>query len=465
MNLAQRLTAAFLALAGRVAPTDGHTFGSRTESGVHVDARSALTLGAVWGCVRLISETLGALPMGVYEKRGRDRVYLANNDINWLLSIQPNPEMTAMSFRELLTASALLRGNGYAEIQRTQDGRPYWLWPIAADRVTPTRDADTGDLLYRIRNGMGQPDTVVLAADMLHIHGMGHDGLVGYSVVEMAARSIGMGIALDQYGSSFFRNGAHIGGVLEHPGQLTEAAREALQNSLADKFSGALKAGKTIVLEEGMKYAKTTIPPNEAQFLESRAFSVEEICRWYGVPPHKLAVGDRATFASVEQLNIDFVQQTILPWAVRWEQEVNIKLFGRINRGRLYSKLNLAALLRGDGKSRAEAYAIGRQWGWWSANDIRELEDLNPIDGGDEYLVPMNMTAADLLREEVEARIERAQRPDPAPAPAPASTDGAPATTAPNVDTPDDTTAPSNATRDPRIVSLAETVARLARGT
>jgi HK97 family phage portal protein len=455
MNLLQRLLASVANLAGRPAPGRTPYLGRQSDAGVTVTADTALTHGAVWGCVRLISETLGALPMGVYERRGRDRIYLANNDINWLLGVQPNPEMSAMTFRELLTANALLRGNGYAEIQRTQDGRPYWLWPIATERVTPARDANTGELLYRVRNSLGEPDTVILAADMLHIHGMGHDGLVGYSVVEMAARSIGLGIALDQYGSSFFKNGAHVGGVLEHPGQLTAAAREALKTSISESFSGALKAGKTLVLEEGMKYARTTIPPNEAQFLESRAFSVEEICRWYGVPPHKLAVGDRATFASVEQLNIDFVQQTILPWAVRWEQEVNIKLFGRINRGRLYSKLNLAALLRGDAKSRAEAYAIGRQWGWWSANDIRELEDLNPIDGGDEYLVPMNMTAADLLRDEVEARIERAQRPDPAPAPAPANTDGAPATTAPGVDTPDD--AASNATNySPRIVQLAE---------
>lgn len=461
MNLVQRLRASVQALAGKVAPAVRY-FRSHSDAGVHVTPDSALTLGAVWGCVRIISETLAALPMGVYERQGRGRIYLATDDINWLLGTQPNPEMSAMTFREILTAHALTWGNGYAEIQRTQDGRVAWLWPITPDRVTPTRDADTGDLLYRVRNGAGAPDTVILAADMLHIHGLGFDGLTGYSPVQMAARSIGLGIALDQYGSSFFKNGAHVGGVLQHPGKLTDAARDALKASVAEGFTGALKAGKTIILEEDMKYQRTTIPPNEAQFLESRAFSVEEICRWYGVPPHKLAVGDRATFASVEQLNIDFVSQTLLPWSVRWEQEVNVKLFGRINRGRRYAKINLTALLRGDSKTRSEGYAFGRQWGWLSANDIRELEDMNPIRGGDEYLAPMNMTAADLLRKEAEARIERASRPDPAPAATPAP--GASSDTAPGVDTPSSDTTPSNATRVLRLVDIDERAARYASG-
>ena len=398
-----------LARTRRGNPRQSHPYGGR-QAGEMVTVDTAMQISAVWACVRVISETIAALPWHVYERvpdrNGRARRERKDGDIPWLLSTQPNPEMTSFSFREALIAHALTWGNGYAEIERTSDGRPSWLWLITPDRVTVERTR-AGGIVYRVTNGTGA-DTYLEPADVIHLHGLAYDGLIGYSPIAMAARAMGLSLALEKFGAKFFANGAHPGAVLEHPGKLSPEAHTNLQTSVAAQISGE-NALRPFILEEGMKWHAMTIPPEEAQFLESRKFQVSEICRWYRVPPHMVADLERATFSNIEHQQIEFVTHTLMPWCRRLEAEIDVKLF---RRGMVYSKIEIAGLLRGDLKSRYEAYRSATHL---SLNDIRELEDMNPVDGGDEYLAQINLAPVDMLREIAEASVKQ---PEPAPVPA-----------------------------------------------
>lgn len=359
---------------------------TRNDSGIRVSHDTALKYSAVWACVNYLARTLAYLPWNVFRRRdggGRDRA--ASHPVDWLLHTQPNPEMSAFSFRQALMGHALTWGNGYAEIERDRAGRVMALWPITPDRASPDRD-NSGALVYEI-DGRG---TVLAASDVYHIRGLGFDGLVGYSVITMAAQAIGMGLAAEQFGASFFGNGAHLGGVLEHPGKITDASLKHVRESFQSTYGGAAKAGKVGILEEGMKYTRIGIPPNDAQFLESRMHQVTDICRWFGVPPHKVADLEKATFSNIEHQSIEVVQDSIAPWARVMELEADIKLFGQ-NRGANFTRMNLNSLMRGDSQSRAEFYRVMFNIGAYSPNDILELEDRNPVDGGDIRMVPLNM--------------------------------------------------------------------------
>jgi HK97 family phage portal protein len=269
------------------------------------------------------------------------------------------------------------------------------MWPILPDRGCVKRD-ENGALRYYFRD-IDNGEVELSPNDVYHLKGPGGDGLTGYSVIRMAAESIGLGMAMQQFGAYFFGNGAHVGGALFHPKSLSDTARKNLEQSV-QRSTGGRSALSLRVFEEGMKYERIGIPPEDAQFLESRNAQVRDIARWYRVPPHKIADLSDAKWANIEFQAIDFVTDAILPWACRMEQEANAKLFGRNNRGTVYTKLNLAGLLRGDMKSRYDSYAVGRQWGWLSANDVRALEDSNPIPNGDLYLVPSNMTTPQILK-------------------------------------------------------------------
>lgn len=356
---------------------------------------SALAFSAVWGCVRVISETLASLPWCTYQKTARGRKDAEDTAVGWLLKYSPNGEQTPFIFKELMARRALLQGNGYAEIERDTAGRPLALWPICTDRVTPDRDADTRAIIYRVKNADGA-DVTIAAADMYHLRGPGGDGLTGYSPIRIAANAIALGRAMESFGSAFFGNGAHPGLAFKHPKTLSDTAKKHLENSLKKRFSGR-SALSPIVLEEGMDATRVGIPPEEAQFLQSRQWQILEVARWYRVPPHKLADLTQSKWANIEQQEIDFVQSCILPWAIRLEEEANVKLFGRNNRGVFYTKLNIAGILRGDLKSRYDAYAIGRQWGWLNPNMILEMEDMNPIPNGDQFIVPTNYTTPEKL--------------------------------------------------------------------
>jgi HK97 family phage portal protein len=385
----------------------------RTRAGIRVDHDIALTYSAIWTCVRIISETLASLPWNVDQVRpdgGRDRV--PDHGVDFLLNGQANSETTSFEFKQALIAWVLTWGNGYAEIER-RNGEAVALWQIPPDRIEPGRD-DDGRLAYLVKPVRGD-DVVLPARDVLHFKGLGWDGVKGYDVISYAAQNVGLGLGMERFGADFFGGGAHPSGILETDGTLDDKAIENLKGT----FLGAASAQGTPVLEQGVKWKQSGIPPEAAQFLESRKLGVLDICRFYRVPPHMAADLDRATFSNIEHQAIEFVTHTIMPWSVRFEQECNGKLLPRPRAGgprRLFVRINLNALLRGDIKSRYEAYNIARYGGWLSANDILRLEDQNPLPGkqGNVYWAPKSMGPADKFGEEPEPKAPPALPAPPA---------------------------------------------------
>ena len=376
--------------ARKTVPQDsGPTFFRRSSARVLVNEDTALSYAAFWAAVRLISETMACLSWHVHRRlRNGGSELQTDNPIDRLIHVQPNPEMCSFTFRELMQSWVLTWGNGYAEIQRDERGRPVALWPIEPWRVEAGHTENGSEIVYEVTNQSS--DKVVLPArDVLHIKGMSPDGLRGYSVIAIAREAVGLGIATERFGASFFGNGSRPAGVLEYPNTLSPEALERLRESWEMVHKGAGNANKTAILENGVTFKPMAIPPNDAQFLETRKFQIDEIARIFRIPPHLLGSLDRATFSNITEQNVEW-SRSIIPWAKRWEQESTRKLLGR---NALFTRMNLDTLLRGDIKTRYEAYKVGREWGWLSANDILRLEDKNPIGpNGDIYLVPMNMT-------------------------------------------------------------------------
>jgi HK97 family phage portal protein len=368
---------------------------SARAAGMAVTAETALGHATVWGCVNAITGAIA--PLEWCEIRGkadgsREEI---NTNINWLLNKQANPEMTAFTWRETALAQAMMGGNHYSEIERDTMGRPLWLWPTKPESTRPDRDA-SGKLIYRVWQETGG-EVVIPAANMLHLKGLGWDGIVGLSVIAMARRSIGMGLAMDEYGANFYQNGTHVGLIFEHPKTLTEGAQDRLKKSLQDNYTGAGHAFKTMVTEEGMKLSKATMSMVDAQFIESRRATATDICKWFRVPPHKVAELDRSTNNNIEHQSIEFVQDAIVPWCRRLEQEVDIKLYGRAAQRSTYTKIDTDPLLRGDIKSMYEAYskALGGA-AFLCADDVREFMEMNPLPDkkGQIFLQPMNYVEA-----------------------------------------------------------------------
>jgi HK97 family phage portal protein len=378
-------------------------------SGVAVNEQTALNYSAVWAAVQRISGDVGSLPLVLYRRVGDGKEPLRDHPTYRLLHDQPNPDMTAVVFRETLQAHLLTWGNAYAEIEWRGDGRPYALWPIEPNRVTPERTKG-GGLRYKVQ-GYDKADVYFAPEDMLHIPGLGFDGTCGYSVIQKARESIGLGIAMERFGGAFFGNGTTFGGILTHPGRLSELARKNIRDSFNAKHQGVQRAHHFGLLEEGMTYTPLGVPPDDAQFLETRRFQVAEIARWYQLPPHMLGDLERATFSNIEQQQIDYHTGTLRRWLVRWEQEINRKLV--LQQGTQFVEHVIDGLLRGDIESRYAAYAVGRQWGWLSADDVRSKENMNPLpsDAGKIYLVPINMAPADRINEVIDKQVE----PTPAP--------------------------------------------------
>lgn len=377
---------------------------SRNASGEFVTEHTALALSTVWCAVRVISDALSMLPIDVVERREGQRSTGDNmNGIGWLLNYQPNPDMTALDMRAMMAAHMLLWGNGYAEIERDLAGRPIALHPLTPDRVEPRR-ADGGELVYRVHNASGSISELA-ARQVFHWRGLGWDGVTGYSVVALARQSLGLSQAMETFGAGYFGNGTHPSGTLNTEQILKKEQRQELREEWDTLHKGAGNAHRTAVLFGGVKYMPLTVPLEDAQFLESRKFQVLEVARWFRVPPHLVGELDRATHANIEQEHLAFVTHTLLPAASRFEAEANIKLFGRNQQARQVVKHNFSALLRGDARSRNEAHKIAREGGWLNVNEIRALEDMNPIGpDGDVYIVPANMTT-----------IERLQEPPPPP--------------------------------------------------
>ncbi len=360
-----------------------------TSSGVSVTPTTSMRASAVYACVRVIAETIASLPLQVYLGNEQGKTVAYGRQEYKVLHDAPSPIMTSYTFFQTQMANVLLSGNAYAEIEWANNGQVRALWPIAPSRVTPKVSAD-GVKTYRVRLNNGE--VIIKDEDMLHIPGLGFDGISGFSPIAMMRQSVGLALATEEFGARLFNNGLKPSGVLSHPKNLSDPALQRLKQSLAEQHSGLNNAHKTLILEEDMKYTQTSISPDDAQFLETRKFQVREIARIFRVPPHLIADLEQATFSNIEQQSLEFVTYTLRPWLVAWEQEINRKIFAR--NSSYFAEFNVDALLRGDLKSRYDAYAVGRNWGWLTVNDILRKENMNTVDDGDERLRPLNMTPA-----------------------------------------------------------------------
>ena len=369
-----------------------------SSAGKNVNERSAMQMTAVYSCVRILAEAVAGLPLHLYrykEDGGKERAI--DNNLYHLLHDEPNKEMSSFIFRETLMTHLLLWGNAYAQIIRNGKGEVVALYPLMPNKMQVDRD-ENGELYYIYTRSSEEAKTMEGATvyltprDVLHIPGLGFDGLVGYSPIAMAKNAIGLAIATEEYGATFFANGAAPSGVLEHPGTIKDPSR--LRENWNSTFGGSANSGKVAVLEEGMKYTPISISPEQAQFLETRKFQIDEIARIFRVPPHMVGDLEKSSFSNIEQQSLEFVKYTLDPWVIRWEQSLSRALLSEDEKRKYFFKFNLEGLLRGDYESRMSGYATARQNGWMSANDIRELENLDKIpaeDGGDLYLINGNM--------------------------------------------------------------------------
>ena len=369
-----------------------------SSAGKNVNERSAMQMTAVYSCVRILAEAVAGLPLHLYrykEDGGKERAI--DNNLYHLLHDEPNKEMSSFIFRETLMTHLLLWGNAYAQIIRNGKGEIIALYPLMPNKMQVDRD-ENGELYYIYTRSSDEAKTMegvtvyLTPRDVLHIPGLGFDGLVGYSPIAMAKNAIGLAIATEEYGAKFFANGAAPSGVLEHPGTIKDPSR--LRENWNSTFGGSANSGKVAVLEEGMKYTPISISPEQAQFLETRKFQIDEIARIFRVPPHMVGDLEKSSFSNIEQQSLEFVKYTLDPWVIRWEQSLSRSLLNEDEKRKYFFKFNLEGLLRGDYESRMSGYATARQNGWMSANDIRELENLDRIpaeDGGDLYLINGNM--------------------------------------------------------------------------
>ncbi|OKZ91277.1 MAG: phage portal protein [Clostridium sp. CAG:307_30_263] len=369
-----------------------------SSAGKNVNERSAMQMTAVYSCVRILAEAVAGLPLHLYrykEDGGKERAI--DNNLYHLLHDEPNKEMSSFIFRETLMTHLLLWGNAYAQIIRNGKGEVVALYPLMPNKMQVDRD-ENGELYYIYTRSSDEAKTMdgvtvyLTPRDVLHIPGLGFDGLVGYSPIAMAKNAIGLAIATEEYGAKFFANGAAPSGVLEHPGTIKDPSR--LRENWNSTFGGSANSGKVAVLEEGMKYTPISISPEQAQFLETRKFQIDEIARIFRVPPHMVGDLEKSSFSNIEQQSLEFVKYTLDPWVIRWEQSLSRALLNEDEKRKYFFKFNLEGLLRGDYESRMSGYAVARQNGWMSANDIRELENMDKIpaeDGGDLYLINGNM--------------------------------------------------------------------------
>jgi HK97 family phage portal protein len=388
-------------------PSLWNLVGSQSLSGETVTEQTALTYSAVYNAISLISGTIGSLPLHLMQRKDKTKRLADDRKLYRVLHDEANPYMTAKGFREVMMAHVLAWGNGYAEKVIDGMGEVVALWPISPNRVR--LDTKGNELVYRISV---DGEEVILPRDrILHIPGLGFDGYTGYSVIAMARKSIGLGMALETFGSLYFSQGTHPGVVVSHPGQLSPQSHANLKTSLTETYSGLGNTHRLMLLEDGMKLEKLGIPPNDSQFLESRQFQIPEIARWFNLPPHKLKDLTKSSFSNIESEQTSFVIDSLLPWLVTLEQNYNMQLLTKFDkelsgRGRLYFKHIVEGLLRGDAASRATYYREMFNIGAMSINEIRDKEDMDPVKGGDIHLVPMNMTS-----------LENAGKPPEPPAP------------------------------------------------
>lgn len=368
--------------------------GGQTTAGLYVSPQGAMALACYYDCIRIISEDLAKLPLMVYERlEPRGKRVAKEHPLYPILHDAPNDDMTSMTVRETLTHHMLGWGNGYAEILRTGRGQVEGLMPLHPSRVA-LREDENGQVVYDVygSNGLTGAQATgwrrVAAVNMLHVHGLGPDGYTGYSVAQLAAESLGLSMAADRFGASFFGDDATPSGILTHPARLSQPALDNLRKSWEERHQGSRKMA---VLEEGMQWETLTIPPEQGQFIETRQFQTLEICRWFRISPVKVGVLEHATYNNIEQEAINHWTDCIMPWAVRWEQELKRKLF--VDEPDFFAEHAIQAQMRGDQAARAQFYKELFGMGSLSPNDIRDFENLQQIpeaDGGDATFIAAN---------------------------------------------------------------------------
>lgn len=367
---------------------------NRREAGVYVTEDAALRDATVWACVQYLTRAVGQLPWRVFQEAPNGNAALAEGidaqQLDWLLHHRPNPEMGSFTWRQSMLGMALLWGNAYAEIQWNRRNTAFALWPIHPSRVVPRRDLN-GTLFYQVWNNAG--GSIDMAAeDIFHLRGFG-DGAVGYNVVEYAARTIGWSQATETFGATYFSEGMNPSGIVEMPAGMTPEGLDEMKAAMKALYKGP-RGERTMFLDAGAKFTRLATTPNDSQFVETQQHQVEAICRWFGVPPHKVMHLLRATFSNIEHQSIEVVVDCVTPWVKAFEEEANFKLLGE-NRSGLYTKMNLNGLLRGDSISRMQFYKGLHELGV-PINTILQLEDMNGIGpNGDVSFVSNNVQTID----------------------------------------------------------------------
>ena len=383
--------------------------GSQSTAGENINEYTSLTYSAVFNAVTLISGSLGgSTPLNLMQQSGKKRVPALKHPLYRIMHSRANPLMTAMALRETMIAHVLLWGNAYAEIVRNGLGEIVQLWPISPNRVNFFIGEDT-QIYYEITV---DSQKVTLPRDrILHVPGLGFDGFQGYSVVTMARQSFGLGKAMETFGSLFFSQGTHPGVIISHPGTagISEQAHKNLRDQLMTTYGGLGKTHRLMLLEEGMKIEKLGISNEDSQFLESRAFQIPEVARWFNLPPHKLKDLTKSSFNNIESEQSSFVIDGLLPWGIRFEQNYNMQLLtDKEQQSGLYFKHNFEGLLRGNSKDRAELYKMLWLNGMITENEVREKEELNPSDNplADELFVPLNMIPLSMIEKYFDAKLK-----------------------------------------------------------
>ncbi len=374
-------------------------FGADTATGIPVDETSALQYLTVFACIRILAESLASLPLITYKRlKGGGKERAQDFYLYPILHDMPNPEMTSYQFRETLMGHVASWGNGFAQIVWNQAGQVMELWPLRPDKMTVKRV--NGQLQYIYQrpepDAQGKTERTFQAWEIFHVPGLGFDGITGYSIIAMGRKAIGLGMAAEEFGARFFGNDARPGIVLEHPQVLSDPAYNRLKNSWEDEHQGVAKSHKPMILEEGMKFEEIGLPPEDAQFLQTRLYQKRELAALCRIPPHKLADLEKSSYSSVEAQGLEFATDTMLPWVTRWDQTIFKSLLTPVQRKTYFVEHLMDALVRGDMKSRYDAYHIARQDGWMNQDEIREKENMNPLPkgAGKVYLVPLNMVPA-----------------------------------------------------------------------
>ena len=361
------------------------------------DTDKALTLTAVWCAIRLLAESVSSLPISVFTKQANgDKLEDSKSPIYNLVKFKPNYYQNKITFFEFIMLSICTEGNSYVQIVRNNSGTPVQLICLSPSSVTVV--VNNNELFYQVDGG-----SVLDSSDVLHFKTITDDGVTGLSPIDQCAKALNWGVSLEEFGSTFFSNGAKPSSILQTDRALSDTALQRLKTSFNNNYGKLKNSNSTIVLEEGLTFKPISISPEQAQFLSSRQFSIEEVARIFNVPPHMLKDLSKSSFNNIEMQSQEFVTYTLMPYITRIEQEMNLKLFRTNELGKTFIEFNVNGLLRGDVKSRTEAYKTAITNGYMSINEVRQKENLNSIEGGDKHFMQMNMTTIDKIGEDADS--------------------------------------------------------------